>query len=270
MFSPYYAWSGRRDPENHCAVNVALYGARSDRWAMTERGRGALRRTPRTFAVGRSALHWSQNGLTLDLDERSVPHLTAIRGTVSLTPDCRPGIDFALDAAGRHRWWPIAPMARVSVELDSPRTTWRGHGYFDSNWGSEPLEAAFRRWDWSRFRGRDSAVVLYDAERRTGGDLSMALRFMPGGGVERVPSPPDRALPAGFWRVERATRADEGHPVAVSRKLEDSPFYTREILDTGLYGERGPAVHESLDLDRFENPIVRLMLPFRMPRAAFG
>ena len=26
VFSPYYAWSGRRDPLNHCAVNVALYG----------------------------------------------------------------------------------------------------------------------------------------------------------------------------------------------------------------------------------------------------
>ena len=28
VFSPYYAWSGRRDPLNHCAVNVALYGER--------------------------------------------------------------------------------------------------------------------------------------------------------------------------------------------------------------------------------------------------
>lgn len=58
--------------------------------------------------------------------------------------------------------------------------------------------------------------------------------------------------------------------MSVSRRLEDSPFYTREILDTHLYGERGPAVHESLDLDRFASPIVKLMLPFRMPRAAFG
>lgn len=270
VFSPYYAWSGRRDPENHCAINVALYGAGSDRWAMTERGRGALRRTSSTFAVGRSALHWSRTGLTLDLDERSVPHLSPIRGTVSLTPDCRPGIDFALDSAGRHRWWPVAPMARVSVELERPRTSWRGHGYFDSNWGSEPLEAAFRRWDWSRFRGRDSALILYDADLRAGGDLSMALRFGADGGLDRLTPPPHTALPAGRWRVERGTRSDGGDAVSVSRRLEDSPFYTREILDTHLYGERGPAVHESLDLDRFASPIVKLMLPFRMPRAAFG
>ena len=29
VFSPYYAWTGRRDPLNHCAVNVALYGPRA-------------------------------------------------------------------------------------------------------------------------------------------------------------------------------------------------------------------------------------------------
>ena len=26
VFSPYYAWRGRRDPLDHCAINVALYG----------------------------------------------------------------------------------------------------------------------------------------------------------------------------------------------------------------------------------------------------
>ena len=34
VFSPYYAWSGRTDPYNHCAINLALYGPRSSRWAM--------------------------------------------------------------------------------------------------------------------------------------------------------------------------------------------------------------------------------------------
>ena len=27
---------------------------------------------------------------------------------------------------------------------------WRGDAYFDANWGPEPLEARFERWDWSR------------------------------------------------------------------------------------------------------------------------
>lgn len=267
VFSPYYAWSGRGDPENHCAVNVALYGARSDRWAMTERGRGEVRRSTSSFSVGRSALRWSERGLSIDLDERAVPHLTPIRGTVTLTPDVLPGQRFPLDDAGRHKWWPIAPLARVTVDLERPQSTWTGHGYLDCNWGSEPLEAGFVRWDWSRLRTGSSAVVLYDAERRSGGNLTMALRFREDGTLEDLPVPPTVCLPTGRWRVRRGTRADTTHGVSIQRVLEDSPFYTREIVATCLAGERGSAIHESLDLNRFANPIVKLMLPFRMPRA---
>ena len=42
VFSPYYAWARRKGdagPENHVAVNVALYGKGGKRWSMTERGR---------------------------------------------------------------------------------------------------------------------------------------------------------------------------------------------------------------------------------------
>ena len=59
VFSPYYARARRRgaaDPLQHCAVNVALYGPRGKRWAMTERGRAAVARTPSSLAIGRSAL----------------------------------------------------------------------------------------------------------------------------------------------------------------------------------------------------------------------
>ena len=55
VFSPYYHWSGRAEPENHVAINVALYGERGHRWSMTERGRGALdRRAPGIFRGPRS------------------------------------------------------------------------------------------------------------------------------------------------------------------------------------------------------------------------
>ncbi len=40
------------------------------------------------------------------------------------------------------------------------------------------------------------------------------------------------------------------------------------IYETELDGSRVRGVHESLSLQRFANPIVRLMLPFRMPRVA--
>lgn len=270
MFSPYYAWAGRRDPEDHCAVNIALYGAHSDRWAMTERGRDALERSTDRFTMARSSLNWTGDTLRIVLDERSVPHLTPIRGTVTLTPGRLPGRTFLLDPNGRHVWRPIAPLARVSVDLDSPKTRWTGHAYLDANSGSEPLETGFRRWDWSRLRQGTSAVVLYDAQRRDGSDLHLALRFDADGGVEEITPPPQICLPDGFWGVRRNTRADTTNGAAIRRVLEDSPFYTREVLETRVGGTPAVAIHESLDLDRFANPLVRLMLPFRMPRRTAG
>jgi carotenoid 1,2-hydratase len=50
------------------------------------------------------------------------------------------------------------------------------------------------------------------------------------------------------------------------RTFEDTPFYARSLLAATLDGETVQPVHESLSLRRFRNPLVRLMLPFRMPR----
>ena len=50
------------------------------------------------------------------------------------------------------------------------------------------------------------------------------------------------------------------------RTLADGPFYARSILDTRLLGHRTEAIHESLSLDRFRDPIIKTFLPWRMPR----
>lgn len=266
MFSPYYAWAGRTEPEDHCAVNVAVYRPSGSRWSMTERGRGSISRETNHYTVGPSALTWDGNGLTIEIAERAVPHLTAIRGTVRLVPEAINPRAFELDEAGRHSWRPIAPTARVEVNLSDPAMRWSGHGYLDSNWGSEPLENAFVRWDWSRADMKDGAAILYDAERRFGDNKPLALKFDRQGRVEEMKPPPRVSLPSGLWRVRRGTQADTTDGVTIRKVLEDTPFYTREVLDTRLFGERVEAVHESLDLDRFAATWVRLLLPFRMPR----
>ncbi|MEM1385766.1 MAG: carotenoid 1,2-hydratase, partial [Pseudomonadota bacterium] len=106
---------------------------------------------------------------------------------------------------------------------------------------------------------------LYDMERRDGTARSLGFRIGRDGRVADFEPPARQDLPMGFWRVRRATRAEEGGARLV-RKLEDAPFYARAELETHLLGERVPAVHESLDLDRLRLPVVRAMLPFRMPR----
>jgi carotenoid 1,2-hydratase len=265
VFSPYYAWSGRRDPLDHCAMNVALYGPRGKLWAMTERGRSAVRRGRHELAIGNSALSWDGTALTIGIDEVAVPFPRRIRGAIRVEPTGLNAASFSLDVAGRHIWRPIAPSARVSVDMVAPETRWNGEGYFDMNAGAEPLEAGFTAWTWSRAAlGRGSAV-LYDAERRRDESLSLALRFDKSGGCERLLPPPIAKLPATGWRLARKTRSDDGE-AKISRGFEDTPFYARSQISSKLFGETVAAVHESLSLDRFASPVVRLMLPFRMPR----
>jgi len=268
VFSPFYAWArrgGGGDPANHCCLNVALYG-RPRRWAMTERGRGALDRGPQHLAIGPSRLDWDGEVLTIHIEEVTAPVPSRLRGIVRVRPGALTGRRFLLDGAGRHRWSPIAPASRVEVELSHPALRWSGPGYLDTNDGDAPLEQDFVQWDWCRAPMRDGAGILYNAERRVGGAQSLALRIGRDGVVDEVAPPPPAALPRTFWGVARPTRADAGTVPVVRQTLENAPFYSRSVMDTSLFGERVTAVHESLSLDRFRAPWVQALLPFRVPR----
>ena len=233
---------------------------------MTERGRAVLARDADSLAIGPSALRWEQDTLVFDIDEVTAPWPSRLRGQVRVHPLALVEQSFALDPRGRHCWQPVAPRARIEVALDRPGLRWSGEGYLDTNHGSEPLEDGFVNWDWSRAHLRDHTTVLYDGARRDGSNFALALKITADGTVDTVEAPPPAWLPMTRWRMPRATRADAGAVTTVRKTWEDSPFYARAALDTQLYGERVVAVHESLSLDRFASPIVRLMLPFRMPR----
>ena len=270
MFSPYYAWArrrGRGDPLHHCALNVALYGAGGKRWAMTERPRGAVRQEAAALRLGPSSMAWDGSALTIEINEVAAPVPSRLRGVVRLHPTALTGHVVALDAAGLHQWSPIAPCARVEVELESPALRWSGPGYLDTNWGGAPLEAAFTTWNWSRAPSLRDTVVLYDVDRRDGSRLDVALRCAPSGEVEEIGPPPLVSLPSTRWRVARVTRADAGQHAGVRQTLEDAPFYSRSVLETHLLGQPVTAIHESLSMDRFASGWVQMLLPFRMPRS---
>ncbi len=277
MFSSYYAWAqrngnaGRADPENFCCLNVALYGPPgkrwNKRWTMTERSRASVTREARRFVIGPSRLEWDGEALTIHVDEVTVPFPGRVRGTVRVVPQRLFNFSTALDDGARHHWGPIAPSARVEVAFDQPGTRWTGHAYLDSNEGSEPIDRPFTEWDWSRSSLRDgSTAVIYDVRQRWGDDRVLALRFTPGGTVEPFEAPPRQALPRTLWRIGRTMRTDPGQPATVTRTLEDTPFYARSVLRSGLLGEAVESVHETLNVARLVSPAVRLMLPWRMPR----
>ncbi|MEM6678773.1 MAG: hypothetical protein AAF675_12965 [Pseudomonadota bacterium] len=269
MFSPYYWWAGHAAPENHVCINVALYGPRRHHWAMTERPRSALDRGTSHFRVGPSSLSWNGTRLEIRIDERSSPFPRVLpypmRGRIAIEPEVLGRETHVLDAKSRHLWSPIAPMARAEVRMAEPGIAWDGHGYLDTNGGTEMLEAGFRRWDWSRARMADgSAALLYDLEDWDGGQHSIARRIAPEGTAEPFAPPPRQRLPRGIWGVARGTQADA--PARLARSFEDAPFYTRAAIDTELLGERVKAVHETFDGRRFASPVIKAMLTMRMPR----
>ncbi len=236
---------------------------------MTERGRAQVRREQHFLGIGPSSFSWNGACLRIDLDEVTAPLPSRIRGQLTLHPSAVISHQVALDLAGMHHWRPIAPCARVEVTLSHPRIRWSGSGYLDSNYGSEPLEKAFHRWDWSRATGaQGNSVVLYDVARRGGDNFSLAQRFHQDGHIEDIVPPPAVALPDSAWRLARGTRGDSGQSPTLIRSLEDGPFYARTLLENGIDGERVMAVHEALSLDRFRSPWVQMLLPFRMPRRA--
>jgi carotenoid 1,2-hydratase len=268
VFSPYYAWARRKgpgNPDDHNALNVALYSPGAGRWSMTERGAPHCHREPDRFTIGPSQLHWDGHALNIDIDEVGVPLPRRIRGTVRVVPERLFTFSTALDPHGRHHWGPLAPAARIEVDLQQPALRWSGHAYLDSNEGSEPVDRAFREWDWSRSPLADgSTAVIYDVEPGQPHGRRLALRFHPDGRVTRFEAPPLQRLARTAWRLPRRMRSDG--PVSVVQQLEDTPFYQRAVLRSQLLGEEVTSFHETLNVPRLVSPAVQAMLPWRMPR----
>lgn len=236
---------------------------------MTERGRLQVERTPELLSIGPSRMEWRGDTLTVHIDEVAMPWPRRMRGRIRLHAGSLYGRPHTLDAAGRHAWMPIAPSARVEVEFDEPPLRWRGHGYFDMNAGDEPLEAGFRGWHWSRAALRDGATaVLYDSTTRAGAARHLGLRIDRGGRAQAILVEATVGLGRTGWGIVRRTRTDASRTATVAATLEDTPFYARSLVATTVLGEPVTAMHESLDLDRFDTRWVQLLLPFRMPRRA--
>ncbi|MCC5955450.1 MAG: carotenoid 1,2-hydratase [Natronohydrobacter sp.] len=265
VFSPWYRWSGRRDPQNHCCINVATYGPQG-RFTMTDRGRPALRQSEDVFEVGPSSIRWDGDRLVIEVNEVSSPPLISrVRGTITLHPEALFGQTHALTPDGRHHWQPFAPIARIEVDL-SPGHKWQGHGYFDANFGTAALEADFDYWTWGRFPRANGATCFYDAILRDGSQQETALHFHPDGRMDHITPPPRAKMARSRWAVRRETRADAGVTPQQRLAMLDAPFYTRATVQTQIEGENCIGVHEALDLRRFASPLLKPMLAMRVPR----
>lgn len=273
VFSPYYAFARRHepcDPLNHCALNVVLYGPGGKRWAMTERPKHDVQRTPTQLNIGPSSASWDGTSLTFTIEEVCVPVPVRLKGRVRVFPSATANVATRLHPSGLHFWLPIAPEARVEVEFERPGNFWRGDGYLDCNFGQQPLEDAFERWNWARGKTTKGTVVVYNVETRDGNRISFARLYDEPVHANDLPLHCEANLPPTLWRISRRTNCDLGTKPRLIKTLEDTPFYARSLIETTIAGTPITMVHESLSLSRFANPIVRAMLPFRMPRRRYS
>lgn len=267
MFSPWYAWSGRKSPQDHCCINVVTYGP-GGRFTMTDRGSSALRQSPDTLEIGPSRMHWTGTQLIIDIDEVGAPPVICrVKGRITLTPTALTDVEVTLTPDGRHLWRPFAPTARIEVDLTQGHK-WQGHGYFDANFGTAALEADFRTWSWGRYPTKAGATCFYDAVRSDGSTLALGITVARDGRVQVIDPPPLTPFARTLWALRRETRADAGVMPTQVMPMLDAPFYSRSLVRTQLSGEVTTGVHEALDLTRFAKPWLKPMLAMRVPRRA--
>ena len=108
-------------------------------------------------------------------------------------------------------------------------------------------------------------IVSYNTQPLKGAANSLAIKIAPNGDVKRLETPdPVELTKTPIWKIKRTTRADS--TCSVLRTLEDTPFYSRSLVQSTVNGKSFTGFHESMALDRFKKRWVQLLLPFRMPR----
>lgn len=247
-------------------MNVATYGPKG-RFAMTDRGRAALRQNETTLEIGPSTMAWRDGQLVIDVNEIAGPPMVGrVCGRITLTPSAVTSVELALTPDGAHVWRPFAPAARIEVDLPKPGLSWSGHGYFDANFGLRALETDFDAWTWGRYPAAGGTTCFYDATRRDGSVLAAGIQFDGAGHADWVDPAPLAPLPRNIWALRRETRADPGVRPRVRLPMLDAPFYSRAAVETQLAGEPTLGVFEALDLARFRSPLLKPMLAVRVPR----
>ena len=270
-FSPAYARERARGPADalaFSAMNVAVYARGRGAWSLFERRVGEADRTATGVAIGASTMGWEGDRLVARIDERTTPMGRPVRGTITLHPETRTRLAHAIDVEGAHTWWPVAPRARIDVDLPQPGVRFQGHGYHDANAGDAPIPSAFERWSWSRGRADDGAALLtYDVTLASGDARALALEVSPHGDVTTLARTWSAPLAPTTWGLSRRSIVDHGEPARVVRALEDGPFYARALIETRLGGRRIVAMHEELAAHRLRRRWVRMLTGFRMRRA---
>ena len=175
-------------------------------------------------------------------------------------------MEVLLKPDGTHVWRPFSPISRIDIKTNKKGWSWQGNAYLDGNFGTRALEQDFNYWTWSRLPFKDKCLTFYDADLVDGSHTNIALRFNKDGSVEQVDAPPLQPISKTKWLIKRVARSDNEFSPYQSRALLDAPFYSRSELVTQIDREETTGVHETLDMKRFTNPLIKPLLCAKIPR----
>ena len=179
VFSPYYAWRGRRDRPRIIAPSTSRSTASAralgdDRARARPVLRGLADRfdRPERDALGR------RGRLKFDIDEISAPWPRRLRGRVRVEAGGNKPASLQARAEGGHIWRPIAPRARVAVRSSEPEHQVERKRLFRlAILATSRSEAGFPTLDLVSCAAARRRGVFYDAERRREGPLHLSLEF---------------------------------------------------------------------------------------------
>lgn len=258
VFSPRYAAAQRRGarPDQHCAVNCALYrDGRRVAWAFTERA-GATR-TRDVLTIGRSSFAYAPDGtVRITIAERTAPWGRPLTLELALAPAAPPAPEVRVDGAQPHFWQACIPRAAATLVVDgAPRA---GLGYHDTNHGTERLGAGLPGWRWTRVHGADATWVRY---RPPAPAPVLEMTARPDGTTLRTGDAVAEPLRRSGWGLRLPRRLAAGPADLVpTATLESAPFYARlEARRDGTH-----ALGEVADFRRFHSPLLRWMAHVRM------
>lgn len=245
---------------------------------MTERSQPGVTRKVDNYTIGPSRLSFyrdkSQYGvMQIDINEVTVPIPRLLQGRITVQLGNLSDKHYRLDKEGHHHWWPVSPASAVEVQFEKPACSWHGHAYLDTNWGDRPLEEDIDYWCWSRFQNKQQTLIHYDVFYKGNDayrlpacepDKGLAIRVN-NDGTSTTDTPPSlKKLKKTNWQMTRHARSESN--LKLVSTLEDSPFYSRSLIETTIDNESLMGICESVSLQKFRKPIVQMMLPFRMPR----
>ncbi len=256
---PGTAGRGRRNPHNHCCINVATYGPR--RPLHDDRpGRDRASPDPRPASrSGRARMHWDGDRArpSTSTSAPSPPLVPASAARIRVHPAAMTGVELPLHPDGTHVWRPFAPTSRNRGRPRPPRLAVDRPRLFRRQLRDPRAGGRFLLLDLGALPTRAGATCLYDATRRDGSTLSRRDPLRRGGPARHAfEAPPPAPLRRSRWALSARDARRPGHHARVrSSRCSMRRSTAAPPSDTTIDGETSVGVHEALDLDRFATPL---------------